>query len=77
MDIVEVSAERLDDNIKNTEMGVEKISIKDIENIPVLFGEKDVMKTMQLMPGVKSAGEGNSGFFVRGGAADQNLILFR
>ena len=75
LNAVEVSAEKLDENIKSTEMGVEKLSIKDIETIPVLFGEKDVMKTMQLMPGVKSAGEGNSGFFVRGGAADQNLIL--
>ncbi len=75
LDVVEVSAEKLDDNIKSTEMGVDKINIKDIDNIPVLFGEKDVMKTMQLMPGVKSAGEGNAGFFVRGGAADQNLIL--
>ena len=43
--------------------------------MPVIFGEKDVLKTIQLLPGVKSAGEGNSGFYVRGGAADQNLIL--
>src|ERR1019366_8181980 len=48
---------------------------KDIENIPVFFGEKDIMKTLQLLPGIKSAGEGNSGFYVRGGGADQNLIL--
>jgi hypothetical protein len=43
--------------------------------VPVIFGEKDLLKTIQLLPGVKSAGEGNSGFFVRGGGADQNLIL--
>jgi hypothetical protein len=72
---VVVTAEKQDENIKSTEMGVDKINVKDIENIPVLFGEKDILKTMQLMPGVKSAGEGAAGFFVRGGAADQNLIL--
>ena len=48
---------------------------KDIETIPVLFGEKDVLKTVTLLPGVQSAGEGSSGFNVRGGASDQNLIL--
>jgi len=47
----------------------------EIKNIPVIFGEKDVLKTIQLLPGIKSAGDGNSGFYVRGGAADQNLIL--
>jgi hypothetical protein len=49
--------------------------MKSISKVPVIFGEKDVLKTIQLLPGVKSAGEGNSGFYVRGGAADQNLIL--
>lgn len=72
---VQVTAEKLDENITSAEMGVDKINMKDIENIPVLFGEKDVLKTIQLLPGVKSAGEGNAGFFVRGGSADQNLIL--
>lgn len=72
---VEVTAEKLGDNLKTTEMGVEKISVEDIASIPVLFGEQDVLKTMQLLPGVKSAGEGNAGFYVRGGGADQNLIL--
>lgn len=75
LNMVEVTGEKLGENLKSTEMGVEKISVKDIENIPVLFGEKDILKTMQLLPGVKSAGEGNSGFYVRGGGADQNLIL--
>lgn len=64
-----------DDHIKDAAMGAEKLDIKEIEKIPVFFGEKDVLKTIQLMPGVKSAGEGNSGFFVRGGSTDQNLIL--
>ncbi len=72
---VEVTAERANENVTSAEMGVDKISMKDIENIPVLFGEKDVLKTIQLLPGVKSAGEGNAGFFVRGGSSDQNLIL--
>src|SRR6185312_6607152 len=57
------------------QMGVERLSTSEIKNIPVLLGERDILKTLQLLPGIKSAGEGNSGFFVRGGAADQNLIL--
>jgi hypothetical protein len=56
-------------------MGVERLDPASIAKIPVLLGEKDIIKTMQLLPGVKSAGEGNAGFYVRGGAADQNLIL--
>jgi hypothetical protein len=63
------------DNVSNAQMGVEKLNIKDIEHVPVLFGERDILKTLQLLPGIKSAGEGNSGFYVRGGATDQNLIL--
>ena len=72
---VVVSATRENDNIKSTEIGVEKLDVKGSEKLPVIFGEKDVLKAIQLLPGVKSAGEGNSGFFVRGGSADQNLIL--
>jgi hypothetical protein len=64
-----------DDNLTNTAIGAEKLDIKEINKIPIIFGEKDILKTIQLLPGVKSAGEGNSGFFVRGGSADQNLIL--
>ncbi|SEW40560.1 Outer membrane receptor proteins, mostly Fe transport [Chitinophaga sp. YR573] len=62
-------------SISGTQTGVEKLSTKEIKNIPVLLGEKDVLKTIQLLPGIKSAGEGNSGFFVRGGSSDQNQIL--
>lgn len=62
-------------SVSGTQMGVEKLTVTELKNIPVLMGEKDVLKTVQLLPGIKSAGEGNSGFFVRGGAADQNLIL--
>jgi hypothetical protein len=72
---VVVTSKRKNDNITKLEMGVQKLDTKDIKNIPVLFGEKDVLKTIQLLPGIKSAGEGSSGFNVRGGAADQNLIL--
>lgn len=62
-------------NVTSAQMGMDKLSIKEINAIPVLFGEKDVMKTIQLMPGVASVGDGNSGFYVRGGGADQNMIL--
>ena len=72
---VEVRGERADQNITSLEMGSVKINPKQIENIPVFFGERDLIKTMQLMPGVKQAGEGNTGFYVRGGGLDQNLIL--
>lgn len=70
-----VSSEREDRNVSKTEMSVTRIDPKSIETVPVLLGEKDIMKTLQLTPGVKSAGDGNSGFFVRGGGLDQNLIL--
>lgn len=72
---VVVSATRKDENVKSAKMGVQKLSMQEIDRVPVLFGERDLIKVVQLLPGVKSAGEGNSGFFVRGGAADQNLIL--
>jgi hypothetical protein len=62
-------------SISSPQMGMEKLSISDIKHLPVLLGERDVLKSIQLLPGIKSAGEGGSGFFVRGGAADQNLIL--
>ena len=75
LDEVKINAIRKDNNIKNAIMGVEKLDPKAIAKIPVLFGEKDIIKTMQLLPGVKSAGEGNAGYYVRGGGSDQNLIL--
>ncbi|WP_346863149.1 TonB-dependent receptor [uncultured Draconibacterium sp.] len=75
LDEVVVTGTKKDENITKNLMGVEKINTQEIKNIPVIFGEKDILKTIQLLPGVKSAGEGNSGFYVRGGNADQNLIL--
>ena len=72
---INVTAKKQDQNITDPLMGVERLNPAAIAKIPVLLGEKDIIKTMQLLPGVKSAGEGNAGFYVRGGAADQNLIL--
>jgi len=56
-------------------MGTVQIPVKQIKELPVIFGEVDVLKTIQLLPGVQSAGEGTSGFYVRGGGPDQNLII--
>lgn len=75
LETVEINAVSTREQIESPQMGVNKISIKEVNNVPVLFGERDVLKTIQLLPGVLSAGEGNSGFFVRGGTTDQNLIL--
>jgi hypothetical protein len=72
---VVVISERRNENVTRNQTGISKLSIKEIESIPAFFGERDVLKTIQLLPGIKSAGEGNSGFFVRGGTTDQNLIL--
>jgi len=70
-----IVSEKENKDITRIEMGVEKITPKSIETIPVLLGEKDIIKTLTLTPGIKSAGEGSGGFFVRGGGVGQNLIL--
>jgi len=57
-------------------MGVDRLNIKTIKQIPVVFGEADVLRTVLTLPGVTSVGEASTGFNVRGGAADQNLVLF-
>ncbi|NQU33538.1 MAG: carboxypeptidase-like regulatory domain-containing protein [Bacteroidetes bacterium] len=72
---VVIKGEADDANIRSAEMGVVKMDIKEINKIPVLFGEMDIIKTLTLMPGVSSGGEGKGGFYVRGGNTDQNLIL--
>ncbi len=72
---VKVQGTKSNENVTSTQTGVIQLDVKALNTIPVFFGEKDVLKTMQLLPGVLSAGDGNSGFYVRGGAADQNLIL--
>lgn len=74
-EVVISATERKNENVKSPQMGLNKINMQELDNVPVLLGEKDVLKTIQLLPGVKAGGEGNTGFFVRGGAADQNLIL--
>ena len=61
--------------IEQPAMGVERLSTEQLTSIPVVFGEKDILKTAQLLPGVKSSSDGNSGMAVRGGSLDQNLIL--
>lgn len=70
-----ITDERSDENVKSTEMSVVTLDMKEAKLVPVIFGEQDIIKTLQLMPGVSPSSEGGSGFFVRGGDADQNLIL--
>lgn len=62
-------------NIRSPEMSQSQLSIQTIQKLPVIFGEVDVIKSLLLLPGISNAGEGSSGFNVRGGAVDQNLIL--
>jgi hypothetical protein len=63
-------------NVKSTTMGVQSIDIKTIKQVPVLFGEADVLRVVMATPGVKTVGEASTGLNVRGGSTDQNLILF-
>ena len=72
---VEVSAQRSDKNVRSTEMSVAQLDMKDVKKIPALLGEVDVIRSLTLLPGVSTVGEGSSGFNVRGGNTDQNLIL--
>ncbi|WP_020596339.1 TonB-dependent receptor [Spirosoma panaciterrae] len=72
---VVVSANREDDNVKNIEMSVNRIDVKTLQRIPALLGEVDVIRSIQLLPGVTTVGEGATGFNVRGGSIDQNLVL--
>lgn len=72
---VVVTGEKEDDNIKMIEMSTVKIEMSEIKKIPALLGEVDVIRSIQLLPGVSTVGEGASGFNVRGGGIDQNLIL--
>ncbi|MFT6383896.1 MAG: hypothetical protein ACJAQR_000721, partial [Bacteroidia bacterium] len=70
-----VSAKALEKRVENKKISVVKMETAKIKEIPVIFGEVDILKTITLLPGIQSAGEGNSGFNVRGGSQDQNLIL--
>ena len=70
-----VSAKAIERRVENKKISVVKLETSRIKEIPVIFGEVDILKTITLLPGIQSAGEGNSGFNVRGGSQDQNLIL--
>jgi hypothetical protein len=75
MDEIIVKDRARDHNITSTEMSVEKLSILQIEKIPIIMGETDIFKTLQLLPGITGIAEGRAGFVVRGSGLDQNLIL--
>lgn len=72
---VVISSERIDSKVLDVEMSRESLTIETIKSMPALFGEVDIIKSIQLLPGIQSAGEGTTGFFVRGGSSDQNLVL--
>lgn len=72
---VVITGEKLDKNVQSTQMGKVDLEIEQIKTLPAFMGEVDLLKVIQLLPGVQSAGEGNSGYYVRGGGPDQNLIL--
>lgn len=72
---VVVSDTRKDANVNNTQMGTLTLSTDQIKKLPMIFGESDILKAVQLLPGVQSAGEGQAGFYVRGGGPDQNMIF--
>ena len=75
MSEVVVYSRRRDANVVGAQMGRIDLSITQIKNIPAFMGEVDILKAIQLLPGVRNAGEGNAGFYVRGGGPDQNLIM--
>jgi len=66
---------RNNNNVSSPQMGLEKLNMTQINQLPVVLGEQDILKSITLMPGIKSSGEGNTGYYVRGGGSDQNLIL--
>ena len=70
-----ITAKGLEKKVENKKISVVKMETAKIKEIPVIFGEVDILKTITLLPGIQSAGEGNSGFNVRGGSQDQNLVL--
>ncbi|MES2560862.1 MAG: TonB-dependent receptor [Bacteroidota bacterium] len=70
-----VTGERTDRNVKSTEMSRLEISGEQLKQLPVIMGEPDVLKAITLLPGIKSGGEASTGFYVRGGGPDQNLVL--
>ncbi len=75
MQEVIIASKKTDGNIKNAQMGRFVLPIDQIKALPAFLGEADLLKTIQLLPGVRNAGEGSAGLYVRGGGPDQNLIL--
>jgi outer membrane receptor protein involved in Fe transport len=71
---VKISADKVA-NVRSTQMGTNRLSIRDIKQVPAVFGEADILRVVLTLPGVQSVGEATTGFNVRGGSADQNLIL--
>ena len=74
LDEVIIESKQLDQNTQSTQMGKIELSMDKVKTIPAFMGEVDILKTIQFLPGVSSGGEGNTGFYVRGGGPDQNLI---
>ena len=74
-EVILITAEAPKENVTDTKMGATEITVEEIKTLPALFGEVDIVKNIQTLPGVQVAGEGNTGLYVRGGGADQNLIL--
>jgi len=74
LDEVVVQAQRSDENVQRAQMGVMDIPVAKIRELPAILGETDILKVVQLLPGVQSGNEGTTGFFVRGGNTDQNLV---
>jgi hypothetical protein len=72
---VVISDKKADENVTDGQMSANRLDMKQVTKIPAFMGEVDVLKTIQLLPGVKGGAEGNSGFYVRGGGPDQNLVL--
>ena len=70
-----LTARKRDNNVKNAQMGKITLPIEQIKSVPAFLGEVDLLKVVQLLPGVRNAGEGSSGIYVRGGGPDQNLIM--
>ncbi len=75
LDEVEITANSVQEEVNSTQMSIARITVEEAKKLPALFGEVDIIKTLQLKPGVSAGSEGNSGIFVRGGGSDQNLIL--
>ena len=75
LDEVLITEERARENVDRAVMGKIDVNIEEVEQLPFIAGEKDLLKGIQLLPGVQSGGEASAGFFVRGGRPDQNLVL--